>query len=179
MLKRIGLLVCVFFLLAGMCANSAYAEKLTPSLCREKVLEAAELLKTQGEAAFDTFRDPESTFRFGDGKGYVWVHDLDAVTLVQPIRPELEGKNLMSLRDVNGVYFFVAMNETVEDYGAGWVEYYWNKPGENVPSPKVSYVKLVEKDGESYVIGSGVYDYTKDDIREIFPDDEIYEEDAI
>ena len=151
-------------------------EKLTPQLCKEKVLEAAKLVKEEGEGAFGKIRDPNGPFRFGSGAGYVWIHNLDGVMVMHPIKPSLEGKGLLDMRDVNGRYLFVAFNEMVEEHGKGWIPYAWPKPGEKESSPKISFCVLVKKGDRDYVLGSGMYDVTADEIKKMFPDDAVYEE---
>jgi signal transduction histidine kinase len=158
-------------------ASLAFAQALSPELCKAKAKAAAALLKAKGDAALAELNDPNGEFRFAGGKGYVWVHNLDGVMVMHPIKPALVGKGLMDMRDVNGVYLFVAMNELCEDKGEGWVPYSWPKPGEEKSSPKVSYVVLVEKGDKTYVVGSGMYDVTPQDIKKNFPADAVYEDD--
>lgn len=38
----------------------------------------------------------------------------------------------------------------------GWVDYYWTKPGEEAPTPKVSFVKMCPGD-KKWIAGSGVW----------------------
>ncbi|MCP3944046.1 MAG: hypothetical protein GY710_21560 [Desulfobacteraceae bacterium] len=156
-------------------SSSAFPEPLTPKLCKKKVIAAAKLLKKKGKDAFAELKDPKGPFIFADGKGYIWIHNLDGIMIMHPIKPALDGKGLMDMRDTNGVYLFVAMNEIVEEKGAGWIPYVWPKPGKKESSPKVSYVMLVEVDGHEYVVGSGMYDITAKDIKKQFPGDAIYE----
>jgi hypothetical protein len=157
-------------------SSTGFSESLTPQLCKEKVIAAAELLKAKGAGAFPELKDPEGPFRFGGGAGYIWVHNLDGIMVMHPIKASLEGKGLLDMRDTNGVYFFVAFNELVEEKGAGWVPYAWPKPGEKESSSKVSFVMLVENGGNEYVVGSGMYDATAEDIKKQFPGDAVYEE---
>ncbi len=152
------------------------AEPLTPQLCKEKAKAAAALILAEGDAALDKIKDPNGEFRFADGAGYIWVHNLDGIMVMHPIKPSLDGKGLLDMRDVNGVYLFVAMNELVEDHGEGWVPYSWPKPGQAESSPKISYVVLIEHGGNEYVAGAGMYDVTPDDIKKQFPSDAIYED---
>lgn len=151
-------------------------EPLTPELCKAKAKAAAKLLKAEGDAAFSKLKDPAGEFRFADGKGYVWIHNLDGKMVMHPIKPALDGKNLLDMRDINGVYLFVAMNELVQEKAEGWVAYAWPKPGEKKSSPKVSYVILVEHGENEYVAGSGMYDVTAEDIAKNFPGDAIYKD---
>ncbi len=169
----IGILVAVMI----VCATSIVgAETLTPELCKQKAKEAAELLKSEGDAALEKIKDSNGEFRFADGKGYVWIHNLDGIMVMHPIKPALDGKGLLDMRDVNGTYLFVAMNELTEEKGEGWVPYSWPKPGEKKSSPKVSYVVLVNHGDNNYVAGAGMYDVTVDDIKKSFPKDAVYEE---
>lgn len=170
--NTVSTLVCL--VMVTLFSSTGFAEKITSQLCKKKVLAAAELLKSKGKDAFAELKDPNGPFRFGDGAGYVWVHNLDGIMMMHPIKPALEGKNLLNLRDVNGVYFFVAFNEIAEDKGAGWVPYTWPKPGEKKSSPKVSYVMLVQNDIDEFIVGSGMYDVTAEDIKKHFPEDPVY-----
>ncbi len=152
------------------------AEPLTPELCKAKAKAAAALLKAEGDAALAKIKDPNGEFRFADGSGYIWVHNLDGIMVMHPIKPSLDGKGLLDMRDVNGVYLFAAMNELVEEKGEGWVPYSWPKPGKAESSPKISYVVLVKHGDKEYVAGAGMYDVTPADIKTKFPDDAIYED---
>lgn len=175
MISRMTSLFAAMLLLLAM-ATYSHSETLTPELCKAKAKAAAALLQAEGDAALAKLKDPNGEFIFADGAGYVWVHNLDGVMVMHPIKPSLDGQGLMDMRDVNGVYLFVAMNELVEEKGEGWVPYSWPKPGEKDSSPKVSYVVLVEHGGNSYVAGSGMYDVTAEDIKKMFPNDAIYED---
>lgn len=170
----------ILAIVIGMGMVIAYAgigmgEPLTPQMCKQKVNEAAKLIEEKGAAVFPEMRDPKGKFIFGNGEGYVWVHNLDGVMLMHPIKASLEGKGLLDMRDVNGNYFFVTFNEVAEKHGAGWIPYLWPKPGEKDVSPKVSYVKLVKQGGVEYVVGSGMYDVKAEDIKKLFPGDVIQE----
>ncbi len=174
-MKKIKRTLCIILLMS--CVTSVvYGEPLTPELCKKKAKAAAVLIQAEGEAAFAKIKDAGGEFRFGDGKGYVWIHDLDGVMLMHPIEPSLDGEFLIALRDINEFFIFVAMNELVEAKKEGWVPYAWPKPGENTSSPKVSYVVKVENGGTTYVVGSGMYDVIAEDIKTMFPGDAIFEE---
>ncbi len=159
------------FLFASLCG----AEALTAELCKAKTKAAAALLGAEGDAALEKIKDPNGEFRFADGEGYIWVHNLDGIMVMHPIKPSLDGKGILDMRDVNGVYLFAAMNELVEAKGEGWVPYSWPKPGQAESSPKVSYVVLVKHGDKEYVVGAGMYDLTADDIKAKFPSDAIYQ----
>ena len=154
--------------------SKGYSEPITAELCKQKAKAAAVLVKAEGEAAFDKIKDPKGEFIFGNGEGYVWIHNLEGKMVMHPIKPALDGTNLLDMRDVNGVYLFAAMNELVQEKGEGWVPYAWPKPGQKESSPKVSYVVLVKHGDKSFVVGSGLYDVTGPDIAKKFPGDALY-----
>ncbi len=131
---------------------------------------------TDTAAAIEKIKDPKGDFRFSDGEGYIWIHNLDGNMVMHPIKPSLDGTALLEIRDVNGVYLFAAMNELVEKSGKGWVAYAWPKPGVKESSPKVSYVVLVKHGKKDYVAGCGMYDVTAKDIKAKFPKDAVYED---
>ena len=90
-----------------------------------------------------------------DGKEYFWINDFHPTTLMHPIKPELEGKDQTGNKDVNGKALYVEFVNVVRAQGAGFVDYYWSKPGSDAPVPKLSYVKGFEPWG--WIIGTGIY----------------------
>lgn len=90
-----------------------------------------------------------------EDKDYFWINDMTPRMVMHPIKPELDGKDLSQYKDPNGKRLFVAFVETCRKQGGGLVDYYWPKPGEPKPVPKISYVKQLPQWG--WVIGSGIY----------------------
>lgn len=173
--KFLGVFVTICAALA-LAASVVVAEELTPQLCKDKVLAAAQLVEAEGASAIAKIKDENGEFRFAGGEGYIWIHDLDLKMIMHPVKPSLDGTSIADMRDTNGVYLFIAMNEIVEEHGQGWVPYAWPKPGQEGSSPKVSFVKLVSKDGVDYVLGAGMYDVTAEQIKAQYPDDAVYEQ---
>jgi methyl-accepting chemotaxis protein len=89
------------------------------------------------------------------GTEYFWVNDLAGVMLMHPIRPDLDGKSTLGIKDPTGFAIFPAFIDTVKTKSAGWVGYMWPKPGAQEPVKKVSYVAGFAPWG--WVIGTGVY----------------------
>ncbi|MBU0970225.1 MAG: cache domain-containing protein [Proteobacteria bacterium] len=164
------------FFMALCFVGTGFSEPLTPQLCKEKVMAAAKLLASEGDAAIPKIKAEDGEFRFAGGEGYIWIHNLNNIMVMHPIKPSLDGKALGEMRDVNGVYLFTAMNETVETHGSGWIPYAWPKPGQTESSPKISYCVLVKHGEKDYVAGAGMYDVTAEDIKKLFPEDAIYED---
>lgn len=98
-----------------------------------------------------------------DGTEYFWINDSGTVSVMHPIRPELEGRDLGDVKDADGTYMFREFAAVAREHGEGYVNYKWPKPGATEPQPKISYVKLFEPWG--WVVGTGVY---TDDIDAAF-----------
>lgn len=139
------------------------AASLTPKMVIDKVNSAAALLVKDGKGAFAKFKGKGSEYIFGGT--YIWIHDINGVMQMHPVKPKMEGKQLLGLKDENGKLFFVEMNNLVKEKGSGWVIYVWPKPGAEETSPKVSYVKLVKVGEEELVVGCGVYDWTMEKVE--------------
>ena len=122
-----------------------------------KVQEAVKLAVEKGEeAALVQVADSDGPFVWKDS--YVFATSADqAVTKAHPIKPKLVGKNLLHVKDVNGVMIFSKISRVASsDAGKGWVDYMWPKPGEKKPSQKHTYVEKVP--GVNLAFGAGYYD---------------------
>ncbi len=103
-----------------------------------------------------------SVMRYGQsGKEYFWLKDIQAKMLMHPHAPQLVGKTLSDLKDPAGKRFFNEMVQIANNYGEGFVTYFWPKPGSEKPVPKVSFVKEYKPWG--WIIGTGVYLNEKDE----------------
>ncbi len=105
-----------------------------------------------------------SKLRYGrNNEGYFWINDLNGIMIAHPSKPQLNGKNLYNMKDKKNHYFFQEMIKACKEKGEGFVRYWWPKPGEDKPSEKLSYVKLI-KDLD-WIIGTGAY---LDNVEPIF-----------
>jgi methyl-accepting chemotaxis protein len=100
--------------------------------------------------------------RYGDND-YFWVNDMAAVMVMHPIKPDLDGKDLSTMKDAGGHPLFVEMVDVVKKSGADFYYYYWPKPGFQEPVRKISYIKGFAPWG--WVIGTGIY---LDDVEATF-----------
>ncbi|GBG03815.1 methyl-accepting chemotaxis protein [Azospira sp. I13] len=98
-----------------------------------------------------------------DKTEYFWVNDLNAVMLMHPIKPSMEGQAQGAVKDADGKPLFAEMVRVVKEQGAGYVDYKWPKPGAEQPAPKISYVAGFPAWG--WVVGSGIY---VDDVDAVF-----------
>ena len=117
--------------------------------------EAAALLQSKGTEAFIEFRKKDSKWLKDDT--YIFVFKMNGIELFHPIEPELEGTNIIDLKDVNGKAYVQETIETAKTQGSGWIDYMLPKPGESKPSKKISYFKKVKVGEETFIVGSGFY----------------------
>jgi methyl-accepting chemotaxis protein len=89
------------------------------------------------------------------GNEYVFISDMQGVMLAHRVKPELEGQDLMGLKDAAGKKFFAELVNVVKRDKAGFVEYLWPKPGSDTPVLKLTYVKGFE--AWQWMIGTGIY----------------------
>lgn len=106
------------------------------------------------EEAKKEFSQRIKNLRYGDND-YFWINDLDLVMIMHPIKSELDGTDLSDIKDPTGKYLFREFVQVVKGRDAGFVDYFWPKPGEKHPVPKTSYVKVFSPWG--WIIGSGIY----------------------
>ncbi|WP_269519388.1 methyl-accepting chemotaxis protein [Alteromonas sp. BMJM2] len=90
-----------------------------------------------------------------DKGNYFWIQDATPTMVMHPLKPQLDGRDLRTFKDVNGKSFFVDMANSVKAQGDGFVDYVWPLPGEDAPTEKISYVKEFRPWG--WTIGSGIY----------------------
>jgi methyl-accepting chemotaxis protein len=94
---------------------------------------------------------------------YFWINDMTPRSVMHPIKPELDGKDLSDLKDLTGNRLFVGFVDVVKSQGAGFYSYLWPKPGFEQPVPKISFVKGFMPWG--WIIGTGIY---LDDVDAMF-----------
>ena len=118
------------------------------------VKRAQEMFKKDGaDATFKAISDP-SNKEFHDRDLYVYVYELSGLCVAHGARPALIGRNLIDIKDQDGNYLVRAHIEIAKGPGSGWVSYKWPNPVNNKIEDKVSYV---EKMGDNYFVGVGVY----------------------
>ena len=168
--RRIYLLIAVGF--AGLLVNTFLdSRELGSALKHQKQMELQHL----GELAIAIAKDEHTVSQKGElpaaeaqkralariaalrygNNDYFFVNDMNNVTLMNPMSPQLNGKNMAALKDPTGKAFIAEMTALVQRSGSGFVDYQWTKPGASAPSPKLTYVVGFAPWG--WVIGTGVY----------------------
>ncbi|NIA56894.1 methyl-accepting chemotaxis protein [Massilia sp. TW-1] len=100
-------------------AAMAAAGKLTDAQAREQALARIKAL------------------RYGD-TGYLLVVDSKQM-LMHPLKPDLIGRSVADIRDVEGRQMCLDALQAVKTSGKGFTYLMWNKPGATVPERKITY----------------------------------------
>jgi Cache domain len=128
--------------------------------------DAAHLVEKEGTAAFPAFAVPGS--RWFDHRHYLFIYDINGVCVFHPVEPELVGRHLLGLKDINGKPYgrwLVDVGRRPEPQASGWIFYLWEAPGDLNPTWKVSYIcKAVGPDGKVYEVGSGLQNFKMEPI---------------
>lgn len=151
MRKLIRAMMVVAALAVGLAGAASAAERATLDEAKAIVKKARAYMREVGtEKAFAEFSNPKG--RFVDRELYVFVNDKTGVNLAHGGNAKLIGKNLMELRDTDGIYmtkqFFVVASK-----GGGTVDYKFLNPVTKEIEPKTAYVEM---EGE-YLVGSGIF----------------------
>ncbi len=135
--------------------SGMYNDRLERSFVVDAVKNAVGQIEKHGAAAFPLFHDRTGPFIAKDE--YIFVYDMNGVNLALPPFPNLEGRNLLDLKDTQGKQLIREMLEVVQTRGSGWVDYMWPKPGESVSTQKSAYVTKAKMGDQWVLVGSGVY----------------------
>ena len=154
--SRIFALVGVTLIVAALCAVAVAQDQATAQEVVKKVREAASTLSKSSDVA--QFNEKQGPWVWKDT--YVFIQDCDKkVVAAHPIKPELIGKDLTSVKDAKSgkSVFPEGWCKRVESASSGvWTEYMWPRPGEKEASRKLAY--CLRAKGSPYVACSGVYD---------------------
>jgi len=135
--------------------SGLYNDRMERAFVVDMVHDAVGQIEKLGDAAFAQFHDPTGPFMAKDA--YVFVIDPNGVELANPAFRNLEGRNLLDVKDTQGKYLVREMLDVARTKGSGWVDYMWPKPGESVSTQKSTYVSKASVGGKWLLVGSGVY----------------------
>ena len=93
-------------------------------------------------------------YRFGKD-GYIFILNTKGIVLMHPIKPELEGKNIINLKGRKGNFL---VKEAIKDAKSKYhyfITYYWLQPSSGKVAKKIGYAGYIPQ--WDWVIGSGVY----------------------
>lgn len=123
------------------------------------VIEAAVLPGTMigpemGETTQELVKRLIRNAKYDGLNGYFFMFDLKGYVIAQGTEPEDAGHSHLHYPDVNGVRYIEEMIEQAQK-GGGFVQYKIAKRDRGMPSPKISYAKLLN--GGRWWIATGVY----------------------
>jgi len=118
-----------------------------------KVGDAVAHAKEIGAPLDVTVQNELKKVRFGKA-GYYFSYDTSGRNVAHPIKPKMQGQDRMSSQDVKGTSYIKDLTAGAKK-GGGFVTYWFPKPGEKEPSPKLGYAEMVP--GTDFWIGTGVY----------------------
>jgi signal transduction histidine kinase len=135
--------------------SGMYDDRMERAFVVDMVDAAVARIESLGETAYPLLRDRTGPFMAKDA--YVFVVEPDGVEVVNPAFPNLEGRNLLDVKDTEGKPLVREMLDVIRTRGSGWVEYMWPQPGESVSTRKSAYVRRADRGGRQLLVGAGVY----------------------
>jgi methyl-accepting chemotaxis protein len=98
--------------------------------------------------------DSVRNMRYGED-GYFMILNSQSTVLMDPPKPEWEGKVVSDTKDPNGVYFFRDMVAVSKREGQGFTAYAFPKMGATEASPKITYIATYQP--WDWILTTGIY----------------------
>jgi len=108
------------------------------------------------DGAEATFKAITETDEFRDRDLYPFVYDAQGVSVAHGANAKMVGKLWISIKDQDGNFLIQQMLAIMREPGSGWVDYKWPNPLTHKIQDKSAYI---EKLGDRYFVGVGVYRY--------------------
>ena len=142
------------FILCAMPAAAWAAPKGSADEAIAMTKRAVAMIKADGkEKAFAAIADPANT-SFHDRDLYIYVYDMNGVTLAHGNNHKMVGKNLTDLKDNEGKAIVKSLITTANSpAGRVWVDFRWPNPLTKVVEQKSGYIERVD----NMIVGSGIY----------------------
>ena len=151
------------------------AHKQTQDIVKLKVNEAHKLVNDLYEKYKNTQTNAQMqemiietlrALRYEGDKGYFFIIRTDGVEMLFTDKPQLEGENMLPLKNSEGRYIVRGMINVINSSTEGFYEYAWSKPNETREDfKKITFLKLFEPYG--WIIGTGLYlDDTEAKVKE-------------
>lgn len=118
-----------------------------------KVADAVTQAKANGAPLDVAVQKELKNIRFGEN-GYYFAYDTSGVNVAHPLRPEYQGESRIGNKDKKGNQYIRELIGKARD-GGGFVTYWFFKPGEDQPSPKLAYAEMIP--GTDFWVATGIY----------------------
>jgi len=93
--------------------------------------------------------------RFHDGRDYFFIFSLDGTNVLHPIKPEIEGKNLINYKDLKGNTIIKDIIPILKEKKEAFSKWWWPKPYSKEQYQKIGFHKVFEP--YNWFIGTGMY----------------------
>ena len=94
--------------------------------------------------------------RFNKERGYLFIYEMNATTIMNDKFPHLEGNNLWGYKDQKGTLIFQEMNYILKTKSETYYDWYWQKTNEDKKHyKKIGFFKKFE--AYDWYIGTGEY----------------------
>jgi signal transduction histidine kinase len=146
---KIKFIAAFLGLMLGFTNFALASTNAAPDEAKSMAVKAAGYLEQHGvDASFEAFMAPGGDWH--DRDLYVFVIKNDGTMVAHGAKASLVGRNVMSLKDVDGKAFVA---EFLKVQGEDWIDYKWQNPQSKAVENKTSYIVRV---GEM-VVGVGAY----------------------
>lgn len=89
---------------------------------------------------------------------YFWITDREPILLMHGVKPELNGRNVSTLADPNGVFLFQEMVDETANGTPATIAYQWAAPNAAPQDPPIDKLSVVQPFAPwNWVIGTGAY----------------------
>jgi len=145
-----AIFVAVFMLAVSHVAVAA--EFGTPAEAEALVKKAVAEIKAVGkDKAFTQINDKKG--KFTDRDLYVFVYDMNGKCVAHGFNPKMIGKDLIDMKDPDGVFYVKERIAISKTKGKGWQDYKFTNPLTKKIETKRAYVEKVD----DFIVGSGAY----------------------
>lgn len=118
-----------------------------------KVGAAVEASADSGMSHEEVVQSELKKIRFGED-GYYFAYTTQGINAAHPIKPSFQGQSRMDAKDKKGNAYIKELIDKATG-GGGFVTYWFPKPGEKEPAPKLAYAAMVP--GTSILVATGIY----------------------
>jgi methyl-accepting chemotaxis protein len=105
------------------------------------------------EEAQHRVKDVIRAMRYGHND-YIFAYAVDGTSVINGAKPEMEGKNFITLADPDGVKLVAELIKAAQR-GGDYVRYRFPRAGSTDPLPKLSFAQLIP--GWNWMVGTGIY----------------------
>ena len=82
---------------------------------------------------------------------------MEALCLMHPVSKGLVNNTTVTIKGARGKYFMAEAKHKAEQYGQGWVSYWWLNPTTQQIVPKCTFFRTASMDGTRVIVAAGIY----------------------